>query len=208
MDRTAHAVVLAVPELHQAILGDGVIAAAGGGVESDPLDRQGIDVAVGVPEVGFEGLARGRGIEALQEQGEAVVAELDGADGLADGGLEGVVESLGPGLDGCLAVVGAGEDVGDPGGDEPAVGESLVERVGGEVAIEDLGELELDEESQEQGHVIDAFVGQFEGGVHGGTPTRGRGKSSLYRAGWAGGKIQAKKREHGIYGKVGLRYNP
>ena len=48
------AVVLAVPELHQAVLGDGVVATAGGGVEADPLDRQGIDVAVGVPEVGFQ----------------------------------------------------------------------------------------------------------------------------------------------------------
>ena len=117
--------------------------------------------------------------EALQEQGQAVVAELDGADGLADEGLEGVVEFLGPGLDGGLAVVGVGEDVGDPDGDEPAVGEPLVEGVGGEVAVEELGELELDEEAQEQGDVIDAFVGQFEGGVHGGAPTRGWGKASL-----------------------------
>ena len=54
------AVVLAVPELHQAVVGDGVIATAGGGVEADPLDGQGIDVAVGVPEVGFQALP-GRG---------------------------------------------------------------------------------------------------------------------------------------------------
>ena len=170
-------------------------------------DRQGIDVTVGVPEVGFQGLPSGLGVEPLQEQGQAVVAELDGADRLADEGLEGVVEFLGPGLDGGLAVVGTGEDVGDPDGDEPAIGESLVEGVGGVVAVEDLGELELDEESQEQGHVIDAFVGQFEGGVHGGSPTRDWGKSSLYRGGRAGGKIQAKKREHGNYRKVRLRHN-
>ena len=104
-------------------------------------------------------------------------------------------------------MVGAGEDVSDPDGDEPAVGESLVERVGREMAVEDLGELELDEESQEQGHVIDAFVGQFEGGVHGGSPTRDLGKPSLYRGGQAGGKIQAKKREHGNYREVRLRRN-
>jgi hypothetical protein len=160
-------------ELHQAILGDGVRSTTGGGVESDSLDRQGVDVTVGVPEVGFQGLPSGLGVETLQEQGQAVVAELDGADALTDEGFQGVLEFLGPGLDGGLAVVGSGEDVGDPGGDEPAVGEPLVEGVGREVAVEDLGELELDEESQEQGHVIDAFVGQFEGGVHGGAPTRG-----------------------------------
>ena len=72
------AVVLAVPELHQAIVGDGVISTAGGGVESDPLHRQGIDVTVGVPEIGFQGLPGRRVAEALQEQGQAVVAELDG----------------------------------------------------------------------------------------------------------------------------------
>jgi hypothetical protein len=86
--------------LHQAVVGDGVKATAGGGVETDPLHRQGIDITVGVPEVGFEGLPGVVGGEALQEQGHAVVAELDGADGLSDGGLEGVVELLGPALDG------------------------------------------------------------------------------------------------------------
>ena len=40
------------------------------------------------------------------------------------------------------------------------------------MAVEELGEAELDQEAQEQGDVIDAFVGQFQGGVHGGTPTR------------------------------------
>ena len=49
------AMVLAVPQLHQAVVVDGVVAVAGGGVEADPLDRrQGIDVALGVPEVGFQ----------------------------------------------------------------------------------------------------------------------------------------------------------
>ena len=62
-----------------------------------------------------------------------------------------------------------------------------MERVGREVPVEDLGELELDEESQEQGHVIDTFVGQFERGLHGSAPTSGWGKPSLYRGGRAEG---------------------
>jgi hypothetical protein len=162
---------------------------------------------MGVPEVGFEGLPGGRGIESFQEQGQAVIAEVDGSDGLADEGSEGVLEVLCPGLDGGLSMVGVGEDVGDPDGAEPSIGESLVEGVGGVVAVEDLGEIELDEESEEQRHVIDTFVGQFEGGVHGGSPTRDWGKPSLYRGGRAGGKIQAKKREHGNYRKARLRRN-
>jgi len=97
-------------------------------------------------------------------------------------------------------VIGAGEDVGDPDGGEPAVGEPLVEGVGREVAVEDLGELEPDQEAQEQGDVIDTFVGQFESRVHGGTPTRVWGTPALYRAGPAGEKIQEERREHGNYG--------
>jgi hypothetical protein len=193
--------------LHQSVIGDGVISTTGGGVETDPLDRQGIDVTVGVPEVGFQGVPIRRGGEAVQEQGQAVVAELDGPEALADEGLEGAVKFLGPGLDGGLAVIGVGEDVGDPDGGEPAIGETLVERMGREVAVEDLGESELDEEAQEQGHVIDSFMGQFEGSDHGGSPTKGLGKPSLYRGEPAGGKIQAKKREHRNYRKAGLRRN-
>ena len=68
-----------------------------------------------------------------------------------------------------------------------------MEGVGREVAVEDLGELELDQEAQEQGDVIDAFVGQFEGGVHGGSPTRVWGKPSLYRAGPAGEKYPGRE---------------
>jgi len=104
-----------------------VISTTGGGVESDPLDGQGRDVTVGLPELGFQGLPSRWVGEALQDQGQAVVAELDGPEGWADAGLEGVPEFLGPGLDGGFAMVGAGEDVSDPDGDEPAIGESLVE---------------------------------------------------------------------------------
>ena len=171
------AVVLAMPQLHQAVVVDGVVAIAGGGVEVDPLHRrQGIDLALGVPEVGFQLMPDLRIAEAFQDQGEAVVAELDGPNGLADEGLEGVLEAFDPLLDVGLAVVGLGEDVSDPDGDEPAVGETLVEGMGREMAVEDLGEPEFDQEAQEQGDVIDAFVGQFEGGVHGGSPTRSSGK--------------------------------
>src|SRR5262249_7861637 len=201
------AVVLAVSELHQAPVGDGVVATTGGGVESDPLRRQGIDVAVGAPVVGFKGLPRRRVGEPLQDQGQAIVGELDRTDRLADGRLEGVPQSVGPGLDGGLAVVGAGEDVGDPDGDEPTVGEPLVERVWWEMPGQDLGGLELYQEAHEQGDVIDPFVSQFERDVHGGSPARVWGKPSLYRAGAAGEKIQAKRREHGNYGESRLRRN-
>ena len=55
--------------------------------------------------------------------------------------------------------------------------------VGWEGLVEELREAELDEEAEEQGDVIDAFVGQLHGGVHGGCSNEGWGKASLYRRG-------------------------
>ena len=46
-------------------------------------------------------------LEAREDQGQAVIGELDGTDGLSDEGLEGVVDALGPVLDGRLAVIAA-----------------------------------------------------------------------------------------------------
>jgi hypothetical protein len=71
-----------------------------------------------------------------------------------------------------LAVIGLGEDVGDPEGDEPAERESLMMRVRLEMLVEEVGEPELDQEAEDQGDVIDAFVSEAEGGRHGSSPTR------------------------------------
>ena len=142
-------VVLAMPQLHQPVVVDGVVAIGGGGVEADPLHRrQRIDLALGVPEVGFQLVPDLQIAETFQDQGQAVVAELDGPNGLADDGLDGVPKTLDPLLDVGLAVVGLGENVGDPDRDQPAVGETLVEGVRREMAVEDLGKLELDQKAE------------------------------------------------------------
>jgi hypothetical protein len=122
---------------------------------------------------------------------------------LADEGFEGVVQAVDPFLDVGLAVISPGEDVGDPDGDEPAVGEAQVEGMWREMAVEDLGQAESDQEGQQQGDVVDRFVGEFQGG----TPTRAGRKASLYRRGRPGRKIQAKEREHGHAAQDGPRYN-
>jgi hypothetical protein len=46
--------------------------------------------------------------------------------------------------------------------------------MGDEVLIEELGKAELDEESEEQGDIVDAFVSQLDGsdGIHGDAPTK------------------------------------
>ena len=72
-----------------------------------------------------------------------------------------------------LAVIGPGEDVGDPERDEPTEREAAMVGVGLEVRVEEMGEAESDEEAKDQRDVVDAFVGEAEGGGHGGAPTRG-----------------------------------
>ena len=112
-------------------------------------------------------------------------------------------------LNGGLAVVGSGEDVGDPDGDEPSIGESLVEGVCREVSVEDLGEFERDEESQEQGQIIDAFVGQFEGGVPGGAPTKAGGESPRCIAvGGPAERCRRRKVNMGTIGRLGQDIMP
>jgi len=64
----------------------------------------------------------------------------------------------GPLLDGNLAVVGLGEDESEPGGRQGAVGEPLVKVVAAQMAVEDVREAELLQDTEEQGDVIDAFV--------------------------------------------------
>src|SRR6516165_10297227 len=46
-------------------------------------------------------------------------------------------------------------------------------RVGLEVPVQEEGEPELDEEAEDQGDVVDAFVDEAECGRQGGAPTRG-----------------------------------
>ena len=55
------AMVLAVAQLHEAVGDDGVEAVAGGAIEPDPLDRQGVDFAGGAPEVGLDAVPEFRG---------------------------------------------------------------------------------------------------------------------------------------------------
>ena len=125
-----------------------------------------------------------------QEQGEAVVAEIDVADGQPGDGFEAVVEFVGPGADVGLAVIGLGEDVGDPEGDEPAEGESLMVGVWLEVLVEELGEAGVGSRSRGSGGRRRRV--RESGGVWVAwrCSNEAWGKASLYRRGGGGRKIQ------------------
>src|SRR5262249_55520242 len=167
------AMVFAVAQLHQPTVNGGVEAVAGGAVQSDALQGDRVDVTGALPEVGLNAVP-GLGVaQPGQQQGETVVAELDVAKGQPGDGLEAMVELVGPVADVGLTVIGPGEDVGDPEGDEPTEGESAVVRVRLEVRVEEPGKAESDEEAQDQWDVVNAFVTEAEGGGHGGAPARG-----------------------------------
>ena len=88
--------ILAVAQLHEATGDDGVEAVAGGAIEADPLDGQGVDLAGGGPEFGLDGVPGFGVVESGEDEGEAVVGEVDVADGLSGAGFEGVMEIVCP----------------------------------------------------------------------------------------------------------------
>jgi hypothetical protein len=194
--------VLTVAELHEPAVAGGVEAVAGGAIEADALQGEGVDLAGTLPEVGFDPVPGFGVAQPSQEQGEAVISEVDLADGQPGDGLEAVVGFVGPGADMGLAVIGLGEDVSDPEGDEPTERKSLMVGMRLEVLIEELGEPELDQEAEDQGDVIDAFVNEAKWGRHGGAPTRVEEKRRCTAGGSPGegpGKIHVNI--HGLRGK-------
>ena len=110
--------VLAVTELDQPLFGlDIGISGGGGGVDANEVRREVVNADGVLVEVGLEvlpGIILRQGIE---EVGEAVVVEIEGADGLAEEGREGVKVLLGPRLEMAETVVTLRGDEDQPGGD-------------------------------------------------------------------------------------------
>jgi hypothetical protein len=97
-------------------------------------------------------------MEAAQHDAEAVVGKFGGAEVLVQQGCQRVLVTQGPVLDGHLAVVGLGEDEGNPRGSQGAIGETLVEVVVAQMALQDVRQAELFDDAEEEGDVIHAFV--------------------------------------------------
>jgi hypothetical protein len=105
--------ILAVAALHDAVRGDGVIAKRGGTIEPDAVVGDFRDFAGGLPEVRFEGWPISI-LESAEDNAQAIIGELDGAERLAEESLQGVAMVACPVLDTDLAVVGLGEKEGQP----------------------------------------------------------------------------------------------
>src|SRR5206468_2769924 len=93
-----------------------------------------------------------------EHDAEAVVGELGRSEVLLEQGSQGLLVAQRPVLDGYLAMVGLGEDEGNPGGSRRAVAESLMEVVRAQMALQDVRQPELLDDAEEQGDVVHAFV--------------------------------------------------
>src|SRR4051812_34334084 len=100
--------VLAVAQLHNAIGLDRVIAAGRRSIQPHAVNRYFIDLAGGLPEVGLE-RRPARVVETAEDDTQAIIGELDRAEGLTEQRLECMLMALGPALDADFAVVGRGE---------------------------------------------------------------------------------------------------
>jgi hypothetical protein len=154
--------VLAVAQLHEALGDDRVEPITGGAIEADPIHRHGVDLAGGAPESRLEAIPERGVAEPREDEGETVVGKVEFADGLSGTGFEGALEFFDPVADVDFAVIGVREDIGDPDGDDPPLGESLMKGMGDEDLVEELRETELDEEADEQGDIVDAFMSQLQ----------------------------------------------
>jgi hypothetical protein len=149
--------IFAVAILHEPFGRDLVIAEGGGAVEADAFGWDGVDFTGGMPQVVFESGPIGV-VEAREDNAQAVVGELTGPERLSEECLQGMGVLSGPVLDRGFAVVGFGEEKGEPSGGQRPVVESLVEVVGPKVAAEDLREAQTLDDAEEKGNVVNAFV--------------------------------------------------
>src|SRR6266404_743374 len=115
------AVILAVPQLHEAFRGDGVVSAGRRGIQADTLQGQFIDLTGAVPEVRLQGIPIVQFLEATQEDAQTIIGELGRAKGLAQQVAQRMMETLSPLLNMDLGVVTPGEDEGNPASGQGAV---------------------------------------------------------------------------------------
>ena len=130
---------------------DGTIQPEAGGIQVVDAHRLSVEIVFeGVPGVGL-GLSR-------QNVRAAVVVEVEGPDGLAEQGLEGVEVLLGSGLQPAEAVVRLREEEDEPDGDDLTQGQFAHPKVvGGEVTIPQFSDAQALPGGPENGEVIHPF---------------------------------------------------
>jgi hypothetical protein len=134
--------IFTMAELKEAIRGDLMIAKGSRAIESDTVQRDFINFARALPQVSFESGPVGL-VTAAENNTEAIIGKLHGAEGLAENSFERVLMATGPILDRNLAMVGLGKDEGEPDGGEPTIGNPLMETMGAQVVVQDLRETQL-----------------------------------------------------------------
>src|SRR5262249_13103105 len=152
-------VILAVAELEQAPLGEGLDVGVGGAhihakeVRLEAVNPDGVlvDLALAV----LPGTVPSQTVE---DVGQAVILEVERANGFAQAGPQGVPVGFGPGLKAAEAVVPLGGEEGEPDASNLSEGQLALPAVsGGKVAIEDLVHLQALQQGQQNGDVVHPF---------------------------------------------------
>src|SRR4051794_39779439 len=113
-------------ELEQAIGFGFVVTIGSGGIEAKGIEPQVIDLAGGRPEISLDS-GPTRLSESPQENGEAVIAELCGVQGLTEEVRQATVMGVGPGLHAGFGVSRLGKQEGKPTTGKLATAQALVQ---------------------------------------------------------------------------------
>jgi hypothetical protein len=132
------------PELDVALFIDNLgVAVSGAGIDAKNVRVEVVNPNGVLVEVRFSVWPGISDTEAVEDVGEAIVLEVQRANGLAETGLQGMEVGSNPGLNLIEAMVALGSDEGEPDADDLSEGQLAFPAVpGGEVAIEDLGHLQ------------------------------------------------------------------
>ena len=150
--------VFAVPVLHQPFGCGLMVTCTGGGIEANAIEWEVIDSDGRCPQVLLNGFPSGIVAQAVQEGAEAIVVKVHRADRVTEQVVQGVGKPVCPVLHGGFAMVGLGENVGEPADGELAVVETLLRTVRAEMAVEQVSQLQAIGYANDQRDIVHAFV--------------------------------------------------
>ena len=155
-------IVLAMPELEEAVLASLMVSRDRSGIKADALGNQIVDADSVLGEIFLDGLPIVGFAQVAQDAGQAVVGKIGVSYGQSGDALQGLLGLGDPFSDGEFSGVALRENVGEPDGGDPSPTQSLLEPMAGQMAIQEIGQLDLQHDMNEQDQIIDAFGGECE----------------------------------------------
>jgi len=160
------AVIFALAQLEQALLGDRSIALGGGAIDPGTIGRQLVDAQQTRRECRLARFPVVVICQVAQHHRQVIVGEIKPVHVPAGALAERFLEAHRPGLDMVEAMIAFGENVGEPNRNDPTQREPDPVAVGGEVEIEQFPQAHPIHLGEQERHIVDAFDRQRRGEVH------------------------------------------